>query len=37
LERLPIAGIALKGSEELRPGYTDYGELMDILESLETE
>lgn len=37
LEKLPIAGIALKGSEELRPGYTDYGELMDILESLETE
>ncbi len=31
------AGIALRGSEEIRPGYKDFGSLMDILESLETE
>lgn len=34
---LPIAGISLQGSEELRPGYKDYGMLMDILEALETD
>ena len=37
LETLPVAGISLRGSEELRPGYKDYGMLMDILESLETD
>jgi phosphoribosylanthranilate isomerase len=28
-------GIALKGSEEIRPGYKDFGALADILEVLE--
>ena len=31
------AGIALKGSPEIRPGYKDFDELADILEALETE
>ncbi len=34
---LGIAGIALRGSAELRPGYKDFGALMDILEALEVE
>lgn len=33
----PFAGIALKASHEDRPGFKEYGELMDILEALETE
>lgn len=32
-----IKGIALKGGEEERPGFKDYEEMMDILESLEVE
>ncbi len=32
-----FAGIALKGSEEIRPGYKDYDELADILETLEVD
>ncbi|MDF7820138.1 N-(5'-phosphoribosyl)anthranilate isomerase [Runella sp. MFBS21] len=32
-----ITGIALTGSEEIRPGFKDFGELMDILEALEEE
>ncbi len=32
-----LKGIALRGSEEIRPGYKDFGSLMDILESLETD
>lgn len=31
------AGIALKGSPEIRPGYKNFDELADILEALETE
>ena len=34
LETTPVAGIALKGSVELRPGYSEFGELMDVLEVL---
>lgn len=34
---LPIKGIAMKGSEEISPGYKDYDELADILELLEGE
>ena len=34
---LNLAGIALKGSEEIRPGFKDFGALMDILEQLEEE
>ncbi len=37
LENLNIAGIALRGSEEIRPGFKDFGELMDVLEVLEDE
>jgi phosphoribosylanthranilate isomerase len=37
IQLLPVSGISLKGSDELRPGYKDYGMLMDILEALETE
>ena len=35
--QLPIAGIALNGSEEEKPGMKDYDQLADILEALETE
>lgn len=31
------SGIALRGSEEIRPGYKDFGSLMDILESLDDD
>ena len=31
------AGLVLKGGEEERPGYRDFGDLMDILEKLEEE
>ena len=32
-----LKGIALKGSEELRPGFQDFAELMEILEKLEID
>jgi phosphoribosylanthranilate isomerase len=32
-----LQGIALRGSEEIRPGYKDFGTLMDILEALELD
>ena len=34
IERVRPAGIALKGGNEIRPGYKDYDELADILEAL---
>ncbi|WP_375444972.1 N-(5'-phosphoribosyl)anthranilate isomerase [uncultured Fibrella sp.] len=37
LAELPIAGIALAGGNEERPGSRDFGALMDILEVLEVE
>ncbi|GAB3336443.1 hypothetical protein GCM10027299_46510 [Larkinella ripae] len=37
LAELPIQGIALTGGDEDRPGSRDFGELMDILEILETD
>lgn len=37
LETTAIAGIALYGSNEIRPGFKDYDELADILETLEVE
>ncbi len=37
LDDLNITGIALRGSEEIRPGFKDFGELMDVLEALEEE
>lgn len=36
-ELLPNIGIALRGSEEIRPGYKDFGSMMDILEALEEQ
>lgn len=37
LDDINISGIALRGGEEIRPGYKDFGDLMDILEALEEE
>jgi phosphoribosylanthranilate isomerase len=37
LEEMQIRGIALKGSNEIRPGYKDYDELSEILEVLEED
>lgn len=37
LAKSALAGIALKGSEEIKPGYKDYDELADILEQLESD
>tara|TARA_R110002124_G_scaffold188576_2_gene355834 strand:+ start:1118 stop:1741 length:624 start_codon:yes stop_codon:yes gene_type:complete len=31
----PNIGIGLKGSDEIRPGFKDFGSMMDILEELE--
>lgn len=35
MEKFP--GLALEATEEDRPGYKDYGEIMDILELIETD
>jgi phosphoribosylanthranilate isomerase len=37
LDTLPIAGIALTGTNEERPGSKDFGALMDVLEVIEEE
>ncbi len=37
LEQMPLKGVALRGSHEIRPGYKEFGELADILETLEAE
>jgi len=37
LAETPIKGIALKGSQEIRPGYKDYEELSEILEQLDVD
>ena len=36
-ELFPSIGIALRGSEEIRPGFKDFGSMMDILEALEEQ
>ncbi len=36
-EQSSLKGIALKGSEEIKPGYKSYDELADILEALEVD
>ncbi len=36
-EKLPLKGIALKGSREEKPGFKDYDALADILEKLEID
>lgn len=37
LDSLPIKGIALSGSPEIRPGFKDYGDLAEVLEQLEVD
>jgi phosphoribosylanthranilate isomerase len=37
LTDLPLSGIALNGSTEIRPGYSEFGNLMDVLEALEED
>lgn len=37
VENSSIKGIALKGGEEIRPGFKDFDELADILETLEID
>lgn len=37
LEQIPAKGIALQGSEEIKPGFKDFDELADILETLEVD
>lgn len=37
LAELPIQGVALTGGDEDRPGSRDFGDLMNILETLETD
>lgn len=37
IENSSIKGIALKGGEEIRPGFKDFDELADILETLEID
>jgi phosphoribosylanthranilate isomerase len=37
LADLPIKGIAIKGGAEERPGYKNFDELIEILETLEVE
>ena len=37
IDELGLEGISLTGSSEIRPGFKDYEELADILESLEID
>jgi phosphoribosylanthranilate isomerase len=37
LSAVPVKGIALQGGQEIRPGYKNFDDLADILETLETE
>ena len=37
MEDLPVAGLSLKGGEEIRAGYKDYDTLADILELIEED
>ena len=37
VKEYPLAGIALQGGEEIRPGYNNFDQLADILEVLEEE
>ncbi|MTI22447.1 phosphoribosylanthranilate isomerase [Fulvivirga sp. RKSG066] len=37
IEKTGAHGIALRGGEEIKPGYKDYDELADILEALEID
>ncbi len=37
IETWGLKGIAIRGGEEIRPGYKDFGAMMDILEALEVD
>ena len=37
IAQTPIAGIALRGGDEIRPGYKHFDELADVLEAIEVE
>jgi phosphoribosylanthranilate isomerase len=37
IEKYPIKGIALKGGDEIKPGYKDFDELAEILETIEVD
>lgn len=37
IDQIPVKGIALSGGEETRPGFKEFGEMMDILERLDEE
>lgn len=37
INELPIKGLSISGSDEIRPGYKDYDKLADILEQLEED
>ena len=37
VKEFPLAGIALRGGEEVRPGYRNFDELADVLEAIEVE
>ncbi|WPP49557.1 phosphoribosylanthranilate isomerase [Catalinimonas niigatensis] len=37
LEKYPVKGIALKGGDEIKPGYKDFDDLAEILETIEVD
>lgn len=37
IEKNPLKGIALKGGDEIKPGYKDFDDLADILETIEVD
>ncbi|MGB3852568.1 MAG: phosphoribosylanthranilate isomerase [Tunicatimonas sp.] len=37
IQEHPLAGIALRGSEEVKPGYQNFDQLASILEAIEVE
>ena len=37
LEQTQLKGFALKGNDEIRPGFGNFDKLMNILETLETD
>lgn len=37
IENHPIQGIALKGGDEIKPGYKDFDDLAEILETIEVD
>ena len=37
LDQSPIAGIALSGGREIKPGYYDFDQMAEILESIEVD